>query len=131
MRVVYPRCGGVDVHKRRVSACRMWQDESGQEHMDEAQFGTHTVELRRLADWLGEQQVGDVAMEATGPYGRPVWNVREEAGMRLTLANPAHIRAIPGHKTDRRDARWIADLHRHGLVPASFVPSRAMRQCAT
>ena len=128
MRVAYPRCGGVDVHKRRVSACRMWQDESGQEHIDEAQFGTHTVELRRLADWLGEQQVGDVAMEATGPYWRPVWNVLEAAGMRLTLANPAHIRAISGHKTDRRDARWIADLHRHGLVPASFVPSPAMRQ---
>jgi len=128
MRVVYPRCGGVDVHKRRVSACRMWQDESGQEHIDEAQFGTHTVELRGLADWLGEQQVGDVAMEATGPYWRPVWNVLEAAGVRLTLANPAHIRAIPGHKTDRRDARWIADLHRHGLVPTSFVPSQAMRQ---
>jgi transposase len=96
--------------------------------MEQAQFGTHTGELRRMAEWFAACQVRDVAMEATGPYWRPVWNILEAAGMRLTLANPAHIRAIPGHKTDRRDACWIADLHQHGLVPASFVPNVAVRQ---
>jgi transposase len=67
-------------------------------------------------------------MEATGPYWRPVWNILEAHNLRLTLANPQHIRAIPGRKTDRHDARWIADLHRHGLVPSSFVPGKAQRQ---
>jgi len=128
MTVVYPRCGGVDVHKKQVSACRIWCDQGGQPQVEQANFGTYTRDLQRLAAWMGERGVGDIAMEATGPYWRPVWNVLEACGLRLTLANPAHIRAIPGHKTDRRDARWIADLHQHGLVPASFVPSQAQRQ---
>jgi transposase len=128
MTVVYPRCGGLDIHKRRVSACRIWQGEDGQAQVEQSSFGTYTEDLRRLAEWLAEREVYDVALEATGPYWRPVWNVLEAYGLRLTLANPAHIRAIPGHKTDRRDARWIADLHRHGLVPASFVPSQAQRR---
>ena len=128
MRIVYPYCGGLDVHKKQVSACRIWQDGQGQQRVEEATFGTYTSALRRLAEWLAERGVGDVALEATGPYWRPVWNILESCGLRLTLANPAHIRAIPGHKTDRRDARWIADLHQHGLVPPSFVPSRAQRQ---
>jgi transposase len=105
----------------------MWPNQQGQPQVEEASFGTHTRELRRLAEWLATRDVRDIAMEATGPYWRPVWNILEACGMRLTLANPAHIRAIPGHKTDRRDARWIADLHRHGLVPPSFVPSGPQR----
>jgi transposase len=128
MTVVYAHCGGLDVHKKEVAACRIWQDQQGQQHLEQATFGTVTVELRRLAEWCLERGVRDIAMEATGPYWRPVWNILETYGMCLTLANPAHIRAIPGHKTDRRDARWIADLHQHGLVPASFVPSAAQRQ---
>jgi transposase len=121
------RCGGLDVHKKQVSACRIWQDEGGQTQVEQASFGTYTKDLQRLAQWLSEREVRDIALEATGPYWRPVWNILEACGLRLTLANPAHIRAIPGHKTDRRDARWIAELHQHGLVPASFVPSRAQR----
>jgi transposase len=81
-----------------------------------------------MAAWFAETGVKDVAMESTGPYWRPVWNVMEAEGLRLTLANPAHIRAIPGHKTDQLDARWIAELHSFGLVPASFVPSRHQRE---
>lgn len=128
MTVVYPRCGGLDVHKKKVSACRIWEDEHGRRQVEQASFGTYTRELEDLAKWLAEREIGDIAREATGPYWRPVWNILESCGMRLTLANPAHIRAIPGHKTDRRDARWIADLHQHGLVPASFVPSGAQRR---
>ena len=128
MNVVYARCGGLDIHKKQISACRIWQNEDGREQLEQAQFASYTQELRRLADWFSEQQVIDVAMEATGPYWRPVWNILETCGLRLTLANPAHIRAIPGHKTDRGDARWIAQLHQHGLVPPSFVPSQQQRQ---
>jgi transposase len=128
MTVVYPRCGGIDVHKKRVSACRMWPSETGNTQIEQENFGTCTRELRRMAGWFADREVGDIALEATGPYWRPVWNVLEACGLRLTLANPGHIRAIPGHKTDRRDARWIADLHQHGLVPASFVPGGSQRQ---
>ena len=128
MTVVYPRCGGLDVHKKQVSACRIWCDEEGKQHVEQMSFGTRTRELTALAEWFLEREVRDVAMEATGPYWRPVWNILEGCGLRLTLANPAHIRAIPGHKTDRRDARWIADLHQHALVPPSFVPSVRQRQ---
>lgn len=127
MRIIHPRSGGIDVHKKQVAACVIWSEANGAEHVEQASFGTYTRELKRLAEWMREREVVDVAMEATGPYWRPVWNVLEAAGLRLTLANPAHIRAIPGHKTDRRDARWIADLHRYGLVPSSFVPSQAQR----
>jgi transposase len=128
MTIVYPRCGGLDVHKKRIAACRIWQQGEAQQHVEQSSFGAHTRELRRLAQWLAEVDVHDIAMEATGPYWRPVWNILEGCGMRLTLANPAHIRAIPGHKTDRRDARWIAELHQHGLVPPSFVPPAPQRQ---
>jgi transposase len=117
----------VDVHKKQVTACRIWQDPTGQQQIEQAEFGTYTGELQRLAAWYAERGVRDVAMEATGPYWRPVWNILESCGFQLTLANPAHIRAIPGHKTDRRDARWIADIHQHGLVPASYVPSGPQR----
>jgi transposase len=128
MTVVYPRCGGIDVHKKKVSVCCLWQDQQGKQHVEQASFGTYTGELQRLTEWLAARDAYDIAMEATGPYWRPVWNILEAGGMRLTLANPAHIRAIPGHKTDRRDARWITDLHQHGLVPASFVPAGKQRQ---
>jgi len=127
MQVVYARCGGIDVHKRRIVACRIWSDPEPVQ-VEQMCLGSYTSQLQQLAQWFREREVLDVAMEATGPYWRPVWNVREAEGLRLTLANPEHIRAVPGHKTDRHDARWIAELHRHGLVPASFVPSRQPRQ---
>lgn len=126
MQVVYSRCGGIDVHKKVLSVCGMWTDEQG-DHIDETRCGTYTRDLQALAAWFQQRGIRDVVMEATGPYWRPVWNVLEQSGLRLTLANPGHIRAIPGHKTDRRDARWLADLHRHGLVPASFVPNAEQR----
>ena len=127
MKVVYARCGGIDVHKKVLSVCSVWTDEQG-EHIEEAQFGTYTRDLQALASGFEQRGVLDVAMEATGPYWRPVWNVLEARGLRLRLANPSHIRAIPGHKTDRRDARWLAELHRYGLVPASFVPNAQQRR---
>ena len=127
MDIVHPRCGGIDVHKKRIAACRIVGCE-GRVQMEERSFGTYTSDLKRLAEWFAEWDVRDVAMESTGPYWRPVWNVLKAEGLRLTLANPAHIRAIPGHKTDRHDARWIAELHCYGLVPASFVPDGHQRE---
>jgi transposase len=127
MDIVHPRCGGIDVHKKRITAWRLVCCESSVQ-TEEGRFGTHTSDLKRLAQWFAEWKVSAVAMESTGPYWRPVWNVLEAQGLSLTLANPAHIRAIPGHKTDRHDARWIAELHCYGLVPASFVPDPHQRE---
>jgi len=100
----------------------------GQTRIGEASFRSCTSDLKQLSEWFGEWGVTEVAMESTGPYWRPVWNVLEAQGLQLTLANPAHIRAIPGHKTDRYDARWITELHHYGLIPASFVPERPQRE---
>src|SRR4051812_43115107 len=127
MQIIHPQCGGIDVHKKRIAACRI-ACRDGRVQMEGRMFGAYTAELKRMAEWFAEWDVNDVAMESTGPYWRPVWYVLEAQGLRLTLANPAHIRAIPGHKTDRHDARWIAELHQYGLIPASFIPDRQQRQ---
>ena len=89
MDIVHPRCGGLDVHKKRIAACRVVSSEGGVQ-TQEASFGTFTSDLKRLARWFAEWDVSAVAMESTGPYWRPVWNILEAEGLRLTLANPAH-----------------------------------------
>jgi transposase len=91
-------------------------------------FRTLTDELERLADWLTEAGVSHVAMESSGVYWQPIWNVLEERGFTLLLANARHIKAVPGRKTDVRDSEWIADLLRHGLLKPSFVPARPERE---
>jgi transposase len=128
MEVVYPRCGGLDVHKRTVVACVLTPGEAGPPAREVRAFTTMTDDLRRLADWLVAAGVTHVALEATGVYWRPVWNVLEGASVTLLLVNPAHIRAVPGRKTDVRDAEWLAELLRHGLVRGSFVPERPQRE---
>src|SRR3712207_973063 len=87
-------------------------------------FGTMTDELLALADWLAAEGITHVAMEATGSYWKPIWNLLESS-FDLLLANAQHIKAVPGRKTDVKDAEWIADLLRHGLLRPSFVPDRA------
>lgn len=121
MEVVNPRCAGLDVHKDTVVACRRVAD-GGAVSAEVRTFGTTTRELMALSDWLGEVGVTEVAMEATGVYWRPVWHVLE-GEFHLTLANPMHIRNVPGRKSDVNDATWIADLLAHGLIEGSFVPS--------
>jgi transposase len=128
MEVIYPRCAGLDVHKRTVVACALTPGASAAPVKEVRTFSTMTDDLLRLADWLGEQGVTHVALEATGVYWRPIWNVLEGAGLTLLLVNPAHIRAGPGRKTDVRDAEWLADLLRHGLVRGSFVPEQPQRE---
>jgi len=128
MEVLYARCAGLDVHKDTVVACARWI-ESGKAQYAVQTFGTVTSELLRLADWLMEHGCTHVAMEATGVYWRPVWAVLEGAeAFELVLANAAHVKNVPGRKTDVNDATWLADLLAHGLIKASFVPPAHVQQ---
>ncbi len=127
MEVVHPRCAGIDIGKRGLTACRITPGPDGQAVKEIRNFGTLTRELLALADWLDEASVTTVAMESTGSYWKPIYNVLEDR-FELLLANAAHLKAVPGRKTDVRDAEWIADLLRHGLLRPSFVPSRPERE---
>ena len=122
MRVVYERCCGLDVHKKSVVACVMTPE--GQKTRT---FGTTTRRLVELSDWLGELGVTHVAMESTGVYWKPVVNLMEDRFV-VWVVNAHHIKAVPGRKTDVKDAEWIADLLRHGLLRPSFIPERAQRE---
>src|SRR6516225_2463992 len=126
MEVVYPRCGGLDVHKKSVSACIVIR-EQGKVDKAERRFGTYTGQLEELASWLGEHEVSHVVREATGVYWKPVWNVLE-GRFELMLVNPQHIKALSGKKCDRRDASHLADLLQHGLLQGSFIPPVEIRQ---
>jgi transposase len=120
MEVMHPKCAGLDVHKDTVVAC-VRIALGGKAATEVRTFATTTTELLRLSDWLQEHGVTHVAMEATGVYWKPVWHVLEP-NYELVLANAAHVKNVPGRKTDVNDATWIADLLAHGLVRASFVP---------
>ena len=125
--VIYRRCCGLDVHKDTIAACVRWTEETGESHKENRVFGTTTQELEKLAGWMEQHQVRQVAMESTGVYWRPVWNVLE-GRFEIRLANAQHIRNLPGKKTDRKDGEWIAKLLQYDLVPASFVPPTPIRQ---
>src|ERR1051326_7253814 len=126
MEVLYRCCAGLDVHKKTVVACRICTLPNGQKQQEIATFGTTTPELLRLLDWLREGVCTHAAMESTGEYWKPVYYVLE-GHLELLLVNARHLQAVPGRKTDVKDAEWIADLLRHGLLKASFVPPRAQR----
>jgi transposase len=129
MDVLYPRCAGLDVHKDTVVAC-VRIAAGGAVHSEVRTFDTMTPGLLALADWLAEQGCTHVAMEATGVYWKPVWHVLTDDDLTLLLANAAHVKNVPGRKTDVADATWLADLLAHGLIRASFVPeanTQAMR----
>lgn len=120
MEVLHPRCAGLDVHAANVVAC-VRVAVGGPVTYAHRTVSTTTRGLLELADWLTEQGVTAVAMEATGVYWKPVWHVLE-GGFTLVLANAAHIRNVPGRKSDKNDATWIADLLALGLIRSSFVP---------
>jgi transposase len=126
MDVLYERCAGLDVHKDTVVACVRVTAGGGEARREVRTFATTTRGLGELSDWMAEQGCTHVAMEATGVYWKPVWHVLEE-GFELVLANAAHIRNVPGRKTDINDATWIADLLAHGLIRGSFVPPAAIQ----
>lgn len=131
MKTLYRRCAGIDVHKKSISVC-VRQRVAGKKEteMEEAVFGTFTQDLERLAEWLKERKVKQVAMESTGVYWIPVWNIleRPKYGFQLMLVNPAVVRALQGRKTDRIDARRIAEFLQYGLLRGSFIPPKPVRQ---
>jgi len=127
MQVVYPHCAGLDVHKRTVVACCLTPDPKGGWHTQTRTFQTMTVDLLALADWLHEREVTHVAMESTGEYWRPIFNILE-AEFETLLVNAAHVKNVPGRKTDVRDAQWLAELLQHGLLRPSFIPSVPVRE---
>ena len=122
MRVVHDRCCGLDVHKKSVVACVITP-----EAQHTKTFGTTTGQLLALADWLQTHHVSHVAMESTGVYWKPIYNLLEDA-FSVYVVNAHHIKAVPGRKTDVKDAEWIADLLRHGLLQPSFIPDRPQRE---
>lgn len=123
MEVLYSRCCGLDVHQKTVVACLITP--GGKEIRT---FKTMTSDLLQLTDWIVAKGVTHVAMESTGVYWRPVYNILEALGITLLVMNAQHIKAVPGRKTDVKDAEWIADLLRHGLVMGSFIPDRPQRE---
>jgi transposase len=127
MERIYPNCAGLDVHKKFVTVCRLTVDEHGQEHKELRNCGTMTADLEGLADWLAEGSVTHVAMESTGVYWQPIYNLLE-GRFDLYLVNPQTIKRMPGRKTDMKDAEWIAILMQHGLLQRSFIPTREQRE---
>lgn len=123
MDAVYERCCGIDVHKKLIVASLR----SGRKQ-ETRQFGTSTEELRTLAKWLEENGCQMAAMESTGSYWKPVYNVLEVLGVEVMVVNAHHIKNVPGRKTDVKDAEWIAQLLQHGLLKASYIPDRSQRE---
>ena len=127
MEVIHPRCAGVDVHKDTVVACVRLA--IGDKVTREVKtFETTTSGLLKLLAWLTEKGCTHVGMEATGVYWKPVWNILSDGSFELILANAAHVKNVPGRKTDVSDAAWIADLLAHGLIRSSFVPEQEIQE---
>ncbi len=127
MQVMYERCCGLDIHKRSISACLLTPDLDRTKKKAVRTFGTTTADLLQLRTWLINAGCTHVAMESTGPYWKPIYNLLESS-FTLLLANPQHIKAVPGRKTDVADAEWIAELLQHGLIQASFIPAKPLRE---
>src|SRR5579859_6519647 len=121
MEVIYRRCCGLDVHKKLVVACLIITNEAGKREKQVRSFGTMTEDILAMIDWLKAWQCTHVAMESTGVYWKPIYNLME-GEFQLLVVNAQHIKAVPGRKTDVKDAEWIADLLQHGLLKASFIP---------
>jgi transposase len=126
MNVEHERCCGLDVHKRSVTACRV-HTAGGRVVKETRTVATMTDALLELLDWLLAGGVTHVAMESTGVYWKPIWNLFE-GQLELLLVNAQHVKTVPGRKTDVGDAEWLADLLRHGLLRPSFVPDRPQRE---
>jgi len=127
MDVLHACCAGLDVHKRTVVACVRRVEPAGKVHKTTKTFATMTRDLLDLADWLVAQGVAVVAMESTGTYWKPVFNLLEPR-LSIVLVNAHHIKQVPGRKTDVKDSEWIAQLLQHGLLRASFIPPRSTRE---
>ena len=124
MDVIYERCCGIDVHKDMLMVCIF----TSVRKKEIRKFGTMTDDIMEIVQWLKETKCNVAAMESTGVYWKPVYNILESEGTEVIVVNAQHIKAVPGRKTDVKDAEWIADLVRHGLVKPSFIPSREQRE---
>lgn len=123
MEVMHERCCGLDVHKKSVTACII-----SPEGRQIQTFGTMTKDLLDLADWITSKGCTHVAMESTGIYWKPIYNLLEDQEIEVLVVNAQHIKAVPGRKTDVKDAEWIAMLLRHGLLRGSYIPDRSQRE---
>ena len=130
MEVLYTHCAGLDVHKDTVVACAR-RVVDGRIEREVRSFSTTTSELLALSAWLTSLAITQIAMEATGVYWKPIWNILDDGEFALTLANAKHVKNVPGRKTDVNDATWLADLLAHGLIRASFVPDRPTMETRT
>ena len=127
LKIVYRICCGMDVHKSFVVACIASTNEQGVTTYKSKRFSTFAGDLRKCAAWLAENNCKDVCMESTGKYWIPIYNILE-ATCNIVLAHPKYVKAIRGKKTDKRDAKWIADIFKHDLVAGSFIPPADIRQ---
>ena len=127
MEVVNQRCCGLDVHQKTVVACRRIIGQDGKLHAQVRTFSTMTSDLLALSDWMAEAKVTHVAMESTGVFWKPIWNILE-GRFEILLVNARHIKQVPGRKTDVKDCEWIAQLLQHGLLRGSFVPPTPIRE---
>jgi transposase len=127
MQILHSCCCGLDVHKKQIVACLMFTDSAGKRQKEIRTFGTMTVDILSFSDWLASAGCTHLAMESTGVYWKPIYNLLEGV-FEILVVNAQHIKILPGRKTDVRDAEWIADLLQHGLLRASFIPSPNQRE---
>jgi transposase len=130
MEILYARCCGLDIHKRTVVACLFVPGAEGTPTKEIRTFGTMTNDLLALSEWLAAAECSHVAMESTGVFWKPIYNLLESS-FGVLVVNAQHVKAVLGRKTDVRDAEWIGDLLRHGLLRASFIPDRPSASCAS
>lgn len=123
MQILYERCCGLDIHKNSIKACIITPE--GKEIKT---FGTMTGDILELVDWIKRKNCTHVAMESTGVYWKPIYNLLETEEIETLVVNAQHIKAVPGRKTDVKDAEWIAELLRHGLLKGSYIPKREQRE---
>jgi transposase len=127
MEPIYTSCCGLDVHKKSVQACVRRIGKDGKIQEEVRGFGTMTQDIRGLADWLSQEEVTHVAMESTGIYWKPIYNILE-GSFNILLVNAKHVKTVPGRKTDVKDCQWLAHLLQSGLLKGSFIPDRAQRE---
>jgi transposase len=127
MELLYERCAGLDVHKKNVKVCLKTTGSGGRQNKEIRTYETKTVDLLEMRDWLKEKGCTHLAMESTGVYWKPIYNLLE-GDFEILVVNAHHLKTVPGRKTDVKDSEWIADLLQHGLLKASFIPSAPQRE---
>ena len=127
MEILYERCAGLDVHKKNVKACLKTPGSDGHPSKEVKTYATKTQNILEMRDWLKEQGCTHVALESTGVYWKPIYNLLE-GDFEILVVNAHHLKTVPGRKTDVKDSEWIADLLQHGLLRASFIPSAPQRE---